>query len=89
MYATGFVTGESGAANVTADLVAGKLPKGMFVHPDLPGELKRGNGFGVEAHMLVQSHGPTWPGMVDVQITVDGGACNPDCTVPQAIMFLP
>jgi len=89
IYATGFVTAESGAANVTADLVAGKLPKGMFVHPFFPGQLKRGNGFGVEAHMLVQSHGSIWPGMVDVQISEDGGACNPACAGQQGIMFLP
>jgi len=97
IYATGFVTAESGAANVTADLVAGKLPKGMFVHPVFPGELKRGNGFRVEAHMLVQTHGMIWPRMVDIQISVDGGACNPptvppepsSCKVQQAIMFLP
>lgn len=89
IYATGFVTGESGAANVTAHLAAGKLPDGMFVHPDLPGVLKRGNGYGVEAHMLVQSHSSIWPGFVDIQITVDGGACNPDCIVQQAVAFLP
>ena len=89
IYATGFVTGEDGVANVSADLEAGKLPKGMFVHPFVPGELKRGNGFRVEAHMLVQSHGSIKPHYVDVQITVDGGACNPDCAAQQAIMFLP
>ena len=86
IYATGFVTGESGAANVTANLTAGD---DTYVHPGLPGILNRGNGFGVEAHMLVQSHGALWPGMVDIQITVDGGACNPDCIIQQAIAFLP
>ena len=89
IYATGFVTGESGATSVTADLMAGKIPDGMVPHPDLPGVLKRGNGLGVEAHMLVQSHGSILPGSVDIQITIDLGACNPDCTIQQAIAFLP
>lgn len=89
IYAAGFVTAESGAANIRADLVAGKLPDGMFVHEAFPGQLRRGNGFRVEAHMLLQSHGSIWPGNVDIQITEDGGACNPACVGQQAIAFLP
>ena len=42
IYATGFVTGESGAISVTADLAAGKVPEGTFV--SIPGELNRGKG---------------------------------------------
>jgi len=89
IYATGFVTGESGATSITADLAAGKVPVGTFV--SIPGELNRGNGLRAEVHMLVQDHGSIAPGMVDIQISVDGGACQQPlgCTVPQAIAFLP
>ena len=53
-YATGFVTGNDGNANINAHLNAGMLPKGLEAL--VPGGLKRGNGFNAEFHMVVRSH---------------------------------
>jgi hypothetical protein len=88
IYATGFVTGESGAASVIAELSAGKLPSGMFVS-GIPGVLQWGRGQRSEIHMLVQTHGSIKLGSVDIQITVDGGECNTECGIQQAIAFMP
>jgi len=87
IYAAGFVTGEDGTANISADLLAGKLPSG--IDAPLPGQLWHGRGFGVEAHMLVQSHGSIIPGELSQQISIDGASCNPDCIIQQGIAFLP
>jgi len=87
IYATGFVTGESGAASVIAELSAGRLPKGMFVS-GVPGVLEYGRGQRAEIHMLVESHGPTTPGMANIQISEAGGACNPACVIQQGIAFV-
>jgi hypothetical protein len=89
IYATGFVTGESGAMSVVAELSAGKLPSGMYVHPGIPGVLQWGRGQRAEIHMLVESHGSILPGSVDIQISEDLGACNITCVIQQGIAFMP
>jgi hypothetical protein len=86
-YATGFVTGADGTANVSTDVNTGALPDGL--HVIIPGGLASGNGFGAEIHALVQSHGGIDPGNVATQISIDGGACNLVCAIQQGIMFLP
>ncbi len=86
-YAAGFVTDSSGTANVTAHLSSGKLPDGITVL--IPGGLHKKNGFDAELHMIVQSHGPIWPGRVSEQIGEFFGACNPVCVDQIAIIFLP
>lgn len=89
-YAAGFVTDSSGTANLSVHLKSGKLPNGLDVL--IPGGLKKGNGFGAEMHMILQTHGSIWPGMVSEQIGTFLGACNPDVTVcvdQIGIMFLP
>ena len=86
-YAAGFVTDNSGTANLSVHLRSGKLPDGLQVL--FPGGLKKGNGFDAEIHMIVRTHGPILPGSVGEQISMVGGACNPDCVDQIAIMFLP
>jgi hypothetical protein len=86
-YATGFVTGTDGTANVLAHLDAGSLRDGIDVL--IPGGLDAGNGLAAEIHMIVQSHGKTLEGSVSDQIGHFLGACNPDCEDQIAIAFLP
>ena len=86
-YATGFVTGADGTANVSTDLTDDAPPVGLNVI--IPGGLAKSNGFGAEIHLLVQSHGGIDPGYVDLQISIDFAACNPECVIQQAIMFPP
>ncbi len=87
-YATGFVTGNDGSANVTAHLNSGSLPMGIDIL--IPGGLKEGNGFGAEIHMVVRSHGVIIPGMVAEQIGTHMGACNVNsCEDQQALGFKP
>ena len=86
-YAAGFVTDNSGTANLSVHLNSGKLPDGLTVL--IPGGLKKGNGFDAEIHMIVQWHGSILPGSVSEQIGMFEGACNPDCVDQIAIAFLP
>lgn len=81
-YAAGFVTGPGGAANITADLKAGKLPSGIDVL--IPGGLKPGNGFGAEIHMAVRWQGMINPPFVDQQISSFGDGLN-----QRAVVFAP
>ena len=91
-YATGFVTGTDGTANVDARLAAGRLPNGVDfidfgtgVHP----QLRRGNGLRAEIHMVLRTHGPAVPGLVAEQIsTGEFGNC-PMCANQQAAVFMP
>ena len=87
-YATGFVTDNSGTANLSVHLRSGKLPDGLQVL--IPGNLRKNNGFDAEIHMIVRTHGPILPGLVGEQISMVGGACNvADCDDQIAIAFLP
>ena len=86
-YAAGFVTDNSGTANLSVHLKSGKLPDGLTVL--VPGGLKKGNGFDAEIHMIVQWHGSILPGSVSEQIGMFEAACNPDCVDQIGIMFLP
>jgi hypothetical protein len=85
-YAAGFVTGNDGTANVTAHLEAGALPEGVDVL--LGRGLHRGNGLRAEIHLVVRSHGPIIPGMVDKQISTFDPACAV-CDDEQAAVLLP
>ena len=87
-YATGFVTDNSGTANLSVHLRSGKLPDGLQVL--IPGNLRKNNGFDAEIHMIVRTHGPILPGLVGEQISMVGGACNvAGCDDQIAIAFLP
>ena len=88
-YAAGFVTGNSGTANIAVHLNAGKLPVGLQVLK--PGMLKRGKGFQAEFHMVVRSHGPILPDLADQIGSVEGG-CGINvgmCEDQSAIIFPP
>jgi hypothetical protein len=85
-YASGFVTGQDGTGNVTADLDAGRLPMGTEVV--IPGQLEPGRGFRAEVHMVVRTHGPIVPGMVARQISTFDPTC-PICMDQQAVVFAP
>ncbi|MCH7510628.1 MAG: hypothetical protein IIB68_12455 [Proteobacteria bacterium] len=86
-YAAGFVTDDSGTANLSVHLRSGKLPDGLQVLR--PGNLRKNNGFDAEIHMIVRTHGPILPGLVGEQISMVVGACNPTCADQIGIMFLP
>jgi len=80
-YAAGFVTGPDGAANITADLSAGKLPSGIDVM--VPGGLKPGNGLGAEIHMIVR-----WQGEIKAPVDEQIGSFQ-DGLNQRAVVFAP
>lgn len=85
-YAAGFVTGLDGIANLTAHLSAGQLPQGIDVRRG--SGLMAGNGFGAEIHLVIRSHGPIIPGMVNAQIGSFNGGCSVNqCRDQQAVGF--
>jgi hypothetical protein len=87
-YATGFVTGADGTANVSAHVNAGSLRDGIDVL--IPGGLDAGNGFDAEIHMIIRSHGGILAGLVSGQIGSFSGSCDINvCEDQQAIAFLP
>lgn len=93
-YATGFVTGSNGTANVTAHLDAGDLPIGVDELLGTGQGLESGNGLGAEIHLIVRSHGKSIAGAVGSQISTFAGECGvapdyPNCDDQQAIAFLP
>ena len=98
--ATGFVTGDDGVANFTAELIGGMLPTGTFVQhgwsepvapgPDDNAGLLSGNGLRAEVHALLRSHGPAVAGSVAEQISTFNGLCDvQECTNVQGMIFQP
>jgi hypothetical protein len=85
-YAAGFVTGNDGTGNVTADLEAGQLPAGIDVL--IPGGLQPGRGLRAEVHLIIRSHGPIVPGAVAMQIGAFDATCAV-CEDQQAVVFAP
>jgi len=84
-YATGFMTGTDGVANVSAQITAGESPVGAvsFFGPGL----MAGNAFDAEIHLLFTSHSKVKAGDVAGQIS---NPCDPAeewCTDEQAIQF--
>ena len=78
-YAAGHVIGANGKGNFSAHLSEG----------DVSGVLGEGgpltNPEGAEFHIVIRSHGPAIPGMIDEQIhTVDGGCTGVPATDPCA-----
>lgn len=87
-YASGFVTGTDGTANINMHVDSGDLANGIDVL--IPGGLDAGNGHGAEIHLVIRSHGKIIAGMADVQIGTFFGACDiNNCTDDQAVVFLP
>ena len=87
-WATGFVTGADGTANVSAHLDARNAADGASV---LFGpRLNQGNGFDAEIHVIVRTHGAAIAGATDGQISTVDGSCGVNtCDDQQAIIFLP
>jgi hypothetical protein len=92
-YATGFVTGNDGSANVTVHLQSGTPSANtqvLFPPPPAEGGLEAGNGFGAEMHLIIRSHGKTLDGMVSTQIGSVGGGCGINvCSDQQGVAFTP
>lgn len=81
MYAGGHVVGNNGKGNFSAHLNAGdETPEsmnGLFGLPDVEGGgLQVGKTFSAEVHVVIRTHGPAVPGMVNEQISSYGGGCN-------------
>lgn len=84
-YATGFVTGTDGTANVTAHLPSGEIADGVDVVVGIGGilavteeepELGAGNGLLAEVHVILRTHSATIEGLVNEQIGGFLGACD-------------
>ena len=81
MYAGGHVVGNNGKGNFSAHLNAGdETPEsiiGGFGLPDvIGGGLQVGKTFSSEVHVVIRTHGPAVPGMVNDQISSYGGGCT-------------
>lgn len=87
-YAGGLITGDDGTANTIVSVNAGKPVEGAEVL--LGSWLEKGRGFKAELHLVIRSHGPIIPGMVDVQVGSFEGACHINfCFDDQAVVFAP
>ena len=87
-HAGGLITGEDGTANTIVFVNAGKPTEGAEVL--LGSWLQKGRGFKSELHLVIRSHGPIIPGMVDVQVGSFNGACDVNnCFDHQAAVFTP
>ena len=83
-YAAGFVTGDDGTGNISAEVDAGALPVGLDVEPDgTVAGLDGGNGLAAEVHLVIRAHGPVIPGMADAQFGFFDGGC-PRTPVPMS-----
>jgi hypothetical protein len=86
-YATGFVTGSEGNANLTADLKHGDLPLGYEMLA--PGSLHKRNGKKAEVQLVIRTHGEVIPGRVAEQIGTYNGACEVNTCAEQYIVSFP
>ena len=91
-YATGFITGNDGVANVSAHLKAGKLPNGVEsidFDTGFKPRLKYGRGMKAEVHMVLRYHDVLDTGRVAEQIsTGEFGDCG-TCGNQQGAIFMP
>lgn len=84
LYATGGVVSDNGVANFTATLSEGDASGSIATNTGLTDAEHQG------VHMVIRSHGPAIPGMVDEQITTVGGGCGINVCVDEAdVVFLP
>ena len=85
MYAAGHVVGNNGKGNFSAHLNAGDdTPESMntaFGFPSVGG-LRVGNTFDAEVHIVLRTHGPTVPGLVNDQISSYAGGCDTPFLIP-------
>jgi len=83
--AAGYMTGADGTMNLTSRLLAGSPVAGSAA----AGFGMLEDSVGAEVHIVIQAHGDPMLESVGIQMTVPGGACNPDCEDQFAIIFLP
>ena len=79
MYAGGHVVGNNGKGNFSAHLNAGDdTPESMNEAFGLPiiGGLRVGNTFDAEVHVVLRTHGPAVPGLINEQIGSYRGGCD-------------
>ena len=82
--AAGYLTGPDGIMNLTGRLLEGPYPTG----PAVAGFGQLNDSAAAEIHIVVQTHGAPMIGSVGTQMTIPGGACNPDCADQFALIFL-
>jgi hypothetical protein len=77
LYAGGHVVGNNGKANISGHLKAGDTSGTIWGRPEMEElGLLVGNTFNAEVHVVLRSHGPAVPGMVNEQISSYGGGCE-------------
>jgi hypothetical protein len=78
LYATGLLANNSGIGNFSASLNVDDDSESMNAIFGLPlaGGLQSGNTNSAEVHLVIRSHGPAIPGMVDDQIGGFFGGCS-------------
>ena len=79
MYAGGHVVGNNGKGNFSAHLNAGDdSPESMNTSFGFPsvGGLRVGNTFNAEVHVVLRTHGPAVPGLINEQIGSYRGGCD-------------
>jgi hypothetical protein len=85
MYAGGHVVGKNGKGNFSAHLNAGDdTPESMnesFGFPSVGG-LAVGNTFDAEVHVVLRTHGPAVPGLINEQISSYAGGCDTPFAIP-------
>lgn len=86
IYGAGHVVGGNGTANFAAHLNEGDSGGSLFPQPS-PGLIDAETA---EIHIVVRSHGPAIPGMIDEQIHTVNGGCPPNvCEDIQFAIYQP
>ena len=81
--AGGFLTGTDGTGYFVGELEVGDEPAGMAGFGALS------DSMAAEVHIVIQSHSKHSIGSVSTQMTIPGGACNPDCSDQRFLIFPP
>lgn len=84
LYAGGHVVGNNGKGNISAHLKAGDVSGSINDLFELPaaGGLQAGNTFDAEVHIVLRTHGPKVPGLVNEQISSYAGGCDTPFLIP-------
>ncbi|MBT8234894.1 MAG: hypothetical protein KJO04_01770 [Bacteroidia bacterium] len=79
MYAGGHVVSNNGKANISAHLNVDDASESInedFFELGTYGGLQAGNTFAAEVHLVLRTHGPVVPGIVNEQINSYEGGCD-------------
>ena len=78
LYAAGHVVGNNGKGNFSAHLKVDNTSGSVYELFGIPsvGGLQSGNTMGAEVHVVLRSHGPAVPGMINDQIDSYVGGCT-------------